>query len=906
MKHKVHSFYLLILLAAVCFSGLSLPLQAQRDGFVRASGKQILDIHGENLVLRGIGTGNWVLQEGYMMNSSEVAGTQWKFKQKLIETIGEERTDEFYQAWWDNHFRKIDVDSMARWGFNSVRVAMHYKQFTLPIEEEPVQGQHTWLEDGFVRIDNLLNWCAENQLYLILDMHGTPGGQGTDANISDYDPSKPSLWESEENKLKLIALWKELAKRYADSPWIGGYDLINEPNWTLPNNNRDLWDLYKRITSAIREVDKNHLLFLGGNWWGNDYGGLPVLWDDNMALSFHKYWTYNDTGSIQWMIDLRNQRNVPIWLGETGENSNTWFADLVALCESNTIGWSWWPVKKTGINNILQSKSNADYNRMLNAWKQNSSINADVAYRGVMQFAEDHKFENCTIKHDVIDALITRPHTTESRPFKPHTVSHIIYAVDYDLGPSGCAYYDVDDADYHLNTDSYVNWNKGWVYRNDGVDIESCTDSQTNGYAVGWIEDGEWLQYTIESAQAKAYAVQLRYASQQGGGRVYVEINGSRASKSIELPSTGDWKSWKTLSIPNVIIPAGSFTLRLVFEKAGFNLNYLKFAVPREVGDIPFELLDAVSHRFKDEIILTFNKQVDAVADHSFEVAVNGQTVSVSSINKEEEQPTELVLQLSEEILDTDNITISYQGETCLSGGKDLVKFQNQPVQNKQATLHRIPVHIEAEEYFEKSGFTFEECSDLGGGLNAGYTQVGNYLDYFVYADYAGEYDINLRVSVNAKSRLALYDVDEKNTLLRNLELNATGGWQNWKTQQTTVNLKKGKNILRVYAITDGFNFNWLEIRETENSITREESSIPVRVEVYPNPTTDKLHVVVPMVGNWQMELVNPLGESCFTRMYDSTCTIEVDVNRLLAGFYLLRVQADNGLVGTSRVIVAH
>ena len=82
-------------------------------------------------------------------------------------------------------------------------------------------------------IDELLNWCEQNQIYLILDMHAAPGGQGYDAAISDYDSSKPSLWESIYNRNKLIALWGKLAERYQNETWIGGYDLLNEPNWNL-------------------------------------------------------------------------------------------------------------------------------------------------------------------------------------------------------------------------------------------------------------------------------------------------------------------------------------------------------------------------------------------------------------------------------------------------------------------------------------------------------------------------------------------------------------------------------------------------------------------------------------------------------------------------------------------------
>ena len=102
------------------------------QGYLHVSGKSILDGQNNNFILRGIGTGNWMLQEGYMMLSAGIAGTQHEFRNKLNQTIGTVRTDEFYDYWLKSHFRKIDVDSMAAWGFNSIRVAMHYKWFTLP------------------------------------------------------------------------------------------------------------------------------------------------------------------------------------------------------------------------------------------------------------------------------------------------------------------------------------------------------------------------------------------------------------------------------------------------------------------------------------------------------------------------------------------------------------------------------------------------------------------------------------------------------------------------------------------------------------------------------------------------------------------------------------------------------
>jgi aryl-phospho-beta-D-glucosidase BglC (GH1 family) len=67
-------------------------------------------------------------------------------------------------------------------------------------------------------------------MYLILDLHAAPGGQGNDLNIADRDSTKPSLWQSEANRTKTIELWRTLAERYKDEPNIGAYDILNEPN----------------------------------------------------------------------------------------------------------------------------------------------------------------------------------------------------------------------------------------------------------------------------------------------------------------------------------------------------------------------------------------------------------------------------------------------------------------------------------------------------------------------------------------------------------------------------------------------------------------------------------------------------------------------------------------------------
>ena len=199
--------------------------------------------------------------------------------------------------------------------------------------------------------------------------------------------------------------------------------------------------------------------------------------------------------------------------------------------EKNNIGWSFWPVKKSGINNILKVTTNSDYSDLINYWKGTAAKpSVDKAYQAVMTFANNHKLENCVIQYDVIDAMIRQPQTTETKPFKANTTASTIYAVDYDFGRAGVAYSDKVDANYHLTNNNYTAWNTGYAYRNDGVDIENCSDAVSNGFHVGWVEDGEWMQYSIQSSEAMTYNLLLRYASQSATARVYIEINGGRLS----------------------------------------------------------------------------------------------------------------------------------------------------------------------------------------------------------------------------------------------------------------------------------------------------------------------------------------------------------------------------------------
>ena len=557
----------------------------EAKGFLRTDGAKIINDNGE-VLLRGIGLGGWILQEPYMLQLSGVAKNQIDIRRRIHDLIGEEKTSEFYAAWVKNGVQKADIDSLAKWGFNSVRLPMHYNLYTLPIEKEPKKGENTWLESGFLLTDSILSWCKANEMYLILDLHAAPGGQGNDLAISDASDVK--LWNSAQNKTKTVALWKKLADRYKNEEWIGGYDILNEPNWGFQdsedlNGNREelnapLRQLYIDITKAIREVDQKHFIVISGNAWGNNYKGIFPLWDDNMVISFHKYWTYNDDQSITNFLEYRNKYNAPLWMSESGENSNTWHTNAIKLFEHNDIGWCWWTYKKMGFNCVMEIPTNPEYEKTKAYWRgEGERPTPEDAYKGLMQLADDYKVENTHFKKDYIDALFRQVKTTSTKPFHNLLLKEktplIINATDFDLGRNGYAYFDKDTADYWVSSGVKGFGNKGRVYRNDGVDIMPSDDSASNGYCIFSIEPDEWLQYTFSARKQGGYKINISTQAVDGEGSLYLVINGR---KTPIFKTSGSTADWNVLEVKGVNLKKGINTIKVHFVRGGFKMSRIE------------------------------------------------------------------------------------------------------------------------------------------------------------------------------------------------------------------------------------------------------------------------------------------------------------------------------------------
>ncbi|WJJ95707.1 carbohydrate-binding protein [Algibacter luteus] len=792
--------------------------------WLKAEGKRIVNSSGDDVLLRGLGPGGWQVMEGYMMNTSGFAGAQHEIKEKLIDLMGEVNTETFFSKWRENHFTQRDVDSLSAWGYNSIRIPMHYNLFTLPIEDEPVAGENTWMETGFELIDNVLAWAAPYNMYVILDMHAAPGGQGRGSEINDYDPDKPSLWESQENRDKLVALWGRIADRYKDNEWIGGYDLINEAHWDLGENNALLREVYEDITEEIRKVDTKHILYIEGNSYANDHRGLTPAWDDNIVYSFHKYWNTNKPGDLDWILPLREQTNAPLWMGESGENSNTWFTDAISLFEDNNIGWAWWTIRKIGdIDSPYAVDINPGYQKILDYWKgEGPRPTEQEAFDGMMQLCENLLVENSRYRKDVPDACIRQVQTDETLPYHgtPVAIPGIIYAPDFDLGKNNFAYYDTNVADYNLSTGEFQAWNSGWSYRNDGVDIEKNNETtDSNGFNIGFVNKGEWTKYTVQINETGAYKATFKVASQESGGEFYLSLDDQAITNNLTVSSTGGWTQYTIFEVPDVLLTAGIHSLKLHFSNdIPFNITSMSFEKTGEVVDVTLNTLNGNTGENEKSIEIVISEALlESSLDgtlNQFTVLVNGEERVITSIDEAPLKDRTFVLTLDKYLIKSDVITVSYSGTSIQSqSGKTLNVFTDLPINNESPDRVVIPGLIEVEDYDYMEGMGLEDTTDEGGGKNLGFTDPGDYADYSIFVPQTGHYGIKFRVAGFSEGRIGLYSVDENDVETELVVVNTviTGGWQTWETVTGNLFIEEGIHKLRMRILAGGFNFNWME-----------------------------------------------------------------------------------------------
>jgi endoglucanase len=377
--------------------------------FVTTRGKDLVSTDGKPLLLKGVNLGNWLLPEGYMFKF-KTANSPRLIKTALNELVGEDEAGRFWKTYHQNYIKREDIEFIKQSGFNSVRVPFSYRLFVTDTAPAKLEGE------GYQLLDDVVAWCRSEGLYVILDMHAAPGGQTGD-NIDD-SWGYPFLFESAESRDLTVNLWRKIAARYRNEPAVIGYDLLNEPiahYFDTANLNPKLEPLYRKIVAGIREVDRNHIIFLGGAQWDTNFKVFGPPFDDKLVYTFHKYWMAVNKGAIQEYLDFRDKYNVPVWMGESGENNDEWISSFRTLLERNNIGWCFWPYKRLEATSCVVSiNSPAEWDTIVGFAESPRITFEDVrknrpakekVQKALNDYLERIKFANCRINQGYLKAL---------------------------------------------------------------------------------------------------------------------------------------------------------------------------------------------------------------------------------------------------------------------------------------------------------------------------------------------------------------------------------------------------------------------------------------------------------------------------------------------------------------------
>jgi hypothetical protein len=156
----------------------------------------------------------------------------------------------------------------------------------------------------------------------------------------------------------------------------------------------------------------------------------------------------------------------------------------------------------------------------------------------------------------------TREHGTPYSE-QPLSIPGTIEMEDYDRGGQGKAYSDSETI------------NNGNAYRaNEGVDVEM---NSPGNYNVGWTNGGEWLEYTVNVTEKSFYTINTIAASPNNNSSIRFKIDGDDITGSVNIPNTGGWQRYNTISTKKISLDAGTHILQLFEETGGFNIDKIIF-----------------------------------------------------------------------------------------------------------------------------------------------------------------------------------------------------------------------------------------------------------------------------------------------------------------------------------------
>ncbi|MGY1845221.1 glycoside hydrolase family 5 protein [Modestobacter sp. SYSU DS0875] len=344
---------------------------------IRVDGDRLLGPGGGTVVLRGVGLGGWLNMENFITG---YPGTESQQRRALRAALGEEGYRRFFDRFLDDFFTDADAAYLASLGLNCVRIPFNYRHF----EDDMRPGE--FKAEGFRRLDQAVDACARAGIFAILDLHALPGAQNQHWH-SDNPTHWAHFWTHRHFQDRVVGLWEALAEHYRGNPWVAGYNPVNEPGDAV---GEAIGPFYRRLESAIRAVDPDHVLFLDGNRYSTQFDQLgdPL---PNTVYTAHDYalpgfvdggpypgvsrGKFVDRAVVEQTFLERTaymrQTGTPIWVGEfgpvyTGDPERDaqryqLLRDQLEIYREHGASWALWTYKDIGLQGLVTVPQSSPY-----------------------------------------------------------------------------------------------------------------------------------------------------------------------------------------------------------------------------------------------------------------------------------------------------------------------------------------------------------------------------------------------------------------------------------------------------------------------------------------------------------------------------------------------------------------
>ena len=399
---------------------------------------------------------------------------------------------------------------------------------------------------------------------------------------------------------------------------------------------------------------------------------------------------------------------------------------------------------------------------------------------------------------------------------------------------------------------------ENWITMS-GVQTEWTWD-EGGGRNVGWIDNGDWMEYGFDAPSAGVYSLKLRIATPNNGAQLQVRKTDGTILATVNLPNTGGFQAWHTVTT-NITLGQGHQTFRLVSTaNPGWNINWLEpvlatantppAAAVTRIEAENFASMSGIQteHTWDEGGGLNvgwidngdwMNYTYNAPSSGTYTVRLRIASPNANgALQLRKDDGTVLATvpvpntggwQTWQTVTATINLSQGMQALRVVSTAANGWNFNWMELVAPGNTNTPPSGRIEAEHFTAQHGVQTENTWDEGGGLNVGWIDNGDWMEYSVNSTTAATQTIKLRIATpNNGAQLEIRKPD--GSLLATVALPNTGGYQLWQTVSASINLPEGVQTIRLVSTSwVGWNINWLELNSS--IITPPPASTLTRIE---------------------------------------------------------------------------